>query len=1301
MILSSIAMISMGSDPEPAPSAEPVGPEPQWDWNPWTSFNGTTVYHSFSEMETELFWIADNYPQITKLVSIGKSWQGRDIWAMKVSDNPHVEEEGEPEVYFNSNHHAREWLTIENALYFLRYLTNFYGSNATVTNIVDSRQIWVIPTANPDGRVYDSAGDDPASHARQPYGWRKNTRDNDNSGTFTEAADGVDPNRNYGYLWGSSGATSDPTQDVYGGPYPFSEPETAAIRDFCRQHDFVFAISFHTYSQLILYPWGWSYENAPDHYALKAVAEAMAGVITNKAGSAYPGYTPQKSSGLYPTAGSDDDWLYGELGIFAYCIEMYPNVNDADAAVTGSYDLFHPRSDKVIPACQDNLPAMMLLCNLADNRNQLIDHVDVSPETAQVTVNRGTSKNVVLNITDDGRRADSFTISRTAVSGWTVGINPASMSLAKGQTSPATLSITVPAGATPGLYKIWVNATSTSNSSCRDSGIVQVNVPYPDDVSPITLEPFTELGDFPKGQYRIDSLVKNVGEIAVPGFNTQLTIKQLGVGSTVTLFSDNIEAALTNQWTIVDHDTTYSNSVWQRSTAQRHGGTYSAWCGSGTVYTSNAIQSLQMTQPISLERYNSATLQFWSYYNTEGAWDFCMVEGSGDNGQSWDYITRYTGTATSWQLRTLDLSPFLGAEQFKLRFRFTSDSNTEAAGFYLDDLTITANDPTEAIVYGPAPLAVPPLAVGASQELSWTYNFNTAGTFLAEVQTLHGTDGNAANNLRDVMFYINNSRTLPEFEGIQSVTNPGMGQTLELSWDAGLQVNDPLTYRVYRFDHAPSAAEVDSATPIYTGTALEYSDSSVVLGQTYYYVVRAQDALGQAEYNALSISGSAGISVDQYGVGSATAVYNYVGVTQATNNHYAYFNDMDDASQAELNTPNSRTEFTDTYYTNAATSNNVRAGPSANPGSGDEIGAEYRFTIAESQTAVTRIDITHEAQYSAATTVTLYALTDSGTWAAVGGGESFSSSIEKTMTRSITSNAANYISASNVLRFVFYASTSACTVSVDYAEAKIYTPVYSQDDNTVNWTSAGEDVAYYNIYRSDSQFGTYTLIGTAQAGALTYTDPGKGQADTTYWWYIVRAVDGYGAEETNSNAVQEPGEGDLEYAIPLVGKSSGTWVFVSYPVTVSGHIETVLNDSANGDGGTNWDRAYTWDNQYKKWLKYRKGGTDNTFTNVTNYMGLWLHLTSNGADQALSVPDTGAYPGVVVINLYTGWNLIGYPTMTSRAESATLPPSADMVSVWQASSPYISDHVKGSSMMSHGNGYWVHVTFDCTWTIQP
>jgi len=263
-----------------------------------------------------------------------------------------------------------------------------------------------------------------------------------------------------------------------------------------------------------------------------------------------------------------------------------------------------------------------------------------------------------------------------------------------------------------------------------------------------------------------------------------------------------------------------------------------------------------------------------------------------------------------------------------------------------------------------------------------------------------------------------------------------------------------------------------------------------------------------------------------------------------------------------------------------------------------------------------------------------------------------------------------------------------------------------QDHNTLNWTHNGADVDHYVIYRSEMSSGPWDethIIDSVPVGTNTYTDFNKGLGDSTIWWYVVRAEDGIGNRESNANSVPEPGAAP-PYAINLAGKSANTWVFVSFPSNITGNIHTILDDTAAGDGATTWTVAKWFNIQTPAdpWKTYRVGATTNDLATITNTMGVWLWITANGGDQALTL-NAYAAPSTtpVTINLRTGWNMVGYPTMTSRAESATLPAAADFVATWQAATPYITQHAKGAALMVAGNAYWVHVTADCVWTVQP
>ncbi len=277
------------------------------------------VYHSLAEIYGQFENIALLNPTIAKLCTLGiRSWENNPILALKLSDNVNAEEAGEPEVLFMGCHHAREWPTLEIVSFIADTLARTYGINPEITSYLDNNQIWIVPCVNPDGFDYDyNYYQTYASYAW----WRKNFRDNDSNGSFDENIDGVDLNRNYsgsldhsrdgewGVVW-LDAATHDNGYETYCGPYGLSEPELQAVKSLIDAHDFVASISWHTYSELVMWPWGYNGTNKTEYDDLLiALGDSIAGRITLQSGGGT--YTPQQSSILYPTTGDSDDWLYG------------------------------------------------------------------------------------------------------------------------------------------------------------------------------------------------------------------------------------------------------------------------------------------------------------------------------------------------------------------------------------------------------------------------------------------------------------------------------------------------------------------------------------------------------------------------------------------------------------------------------------------------------------------------------------------------------------------------------------------------------------------------------------------------------------------------------------------------------------------------------------------------------------------------------------------------------------------------------------------------------------------------------
>jgi hypothetical protein len=306
------------------------------------------AYHDYPETVSQITNVANAYPGIVQRVLLGNSYEGRPIYALKVSDNA-ATDEAEPEVMFTANQHAREHLTVEMALYLLGELTSKYASDARVRNIVDSREIWIVPMVNPDGVEYDIATGSYRS-------WRKNRQPNSGS-----TAVGTDLNRNWGYRWGCCGGSSGTfSSETYRGVSAFSAPETQRVRDLVNSRvvngvqQIKASIDFHTYSELVLWPYGYTYTDIPsdmradDHAVFSTFGREMAG--TN-------GFTPQQGSDLYITDGTIDDWLYGQHRIFSYTFELYPRSSSPG---------FYPPDEVIGRETSRNREAALRLLETAD-----------------------------------------------------------------------------------------------------------------------------------------------------------------------------------------------------------------------------------------------------------------------------------------------------------------------------------------------------------------------------------------------------------------------------------------------------------------------------------------------------------------------------------------------------------------------------------------------------------------------------------------------------------------------------------------------------------------------------------------------------------------------------------------------------------------------------------------------------------------------------------------------------------------------------------------------------------------------
>jgi PKD repeat protein len=223
-------------------------------------------FHDYTSMTSELQTIASTYPTITNLSELGQSVQGRSIWGLKISDNPNVEE-NEVELRFCGAHHGNEYMSVEIPLLFAWDLVQNYTIDPEITDLIDNREIWIIPMVNPDGRQ---------------MGQRRN-------------ANNVDLNRDYGYMWNGAGSS----------PSPFSQPETQTIREHALDNNIVLSYSYHTTAQYVNYVWNYKPQPTPDEPWIIMISDVYGDLS---------GYQPINGFDWYQTTGDTNDFSYGCYG---------------------------------------------------------------------------------------------------------------------------------------------------------------------------------------------------------------------------------------------------------------------------------------------------------------------------------------------------------------------------------------------------------------------------------------------------------------------------------------------------------------------------------------------------------------------------------------------------------------------------------------------------------------------------------------------------------------------------------------------------------------------------------------------------------------------------------------------------------------------------------------------------------------------------------------------------------------------------------------------------------------------------
>ncbi|RMH00975.1 MAG: hypothetical protein D6702_12605 [Planctomycetota bacterium] len=642
-------------------------------------------FRTLAEIGQEMDRLAAAYPAIVSpKFSLGTSIQGRPIWALRVSTTPTVHDPAKPTAWYDALHHAREPMSGESLLQFVDWLGANYGVDPAVTRIVESRNLLFIPCVNPDGYEYN--------RQTNPNGggmWRKNRRNN-GGGSY-----GVDLNRNYDWEWGPqwSGSSGSPSSEIYRGTAPFSEPETAALRDALAAMPPGMSISAHSYSDLWIYPWGYSTVYTNENALFRQYGAAM---------TANNGYAYGTSwEVLYTANGVSDDYHYGAHGTYAFTPE-----------IGGPSDGFWPSPARIQALAAEVRPGYRMVAQWAGGWaeqqppvwTELSGNGDAFPEP-------GETWQVELAFRNDGAAAVNGTASLSS-SDPLVGVSG----------GPAPLQVPAHGSGTAGPFTLAFDPAAVSGA------VYSLDLGLDYDGS-ATVEPFEIVLGRPRLLAHDDMEVRGYGwsvsnatnwswERAVP----QRTTTGGSTGTqTVQPGNDNPAGAGTRCWVT--------------------GAAAGASAGTNDVDGTTWLTS----PPFALGAFAAVELEYARWFaNLPGSAldDRFLAQVSNDGGATWTTLEEVPN-ANSWQTVRFRLQDFVTpSDAMRLRFRAMDEPNNDLTEALLDDLRLTAYSDLPTLgLWGETTLGATATVfldgpAGAGWQLLWSFG-RTAGQAVGGVRGLY------------------------------------------------------------------------------------------------------------------------------------------------------------------------------------------------------------------------------------------------------------------------------------------------------------------------------------------------------------------------------------------------------------------------------------------------------------------------------------------------------------------------------------------------------------------------------------
>lgn len=656
------------------------------------------------------------FPHLASWIDVGDSWEkltpggspGYDMRVLRLTNDsvtgtPPTGADGKPRLFVTAAIHAREYTTAELVTRFAEYLVANHGIDPDATWLLDEHEIHLMLHTNPDGR----------KHAETGLSWRKNTNE-DYCGS-TSSSRGADLNRNFEFQWGCcGGSSSDPCSNTYRGPAMGSEPEVQAVESYARaifpdQRDPDLAaaaptdatgvyLDIHSYSELVLWPWGFTGAATGNGAALQTLGRKLA---------FFNGYAPDQAIGLYPTDGTTVDFAYGDLGVAAYVFELgtwfFQDCVDFESTI------FH-----------DNLQALLYAAKVVRTPYLTPAGPEITGVAAAPTVAAPGDPLAISAAADDGRfNNDNGAEPTQAVAAaelildtppWAAGAGPIAMDATDGTFDSVTEAIEASidtTGMSNGRHIAYLRAQDADGnwgpvsavffwvldptSAAHIAGTVTDAVtaqPLAARVAAGAFATDTDPGTgafdlmLPEGTYDVTASVNGYErrtETGVVTTTAATAVVDFALQPYQTVFADDVEAGnlgwtAQGSWAITDEASASPSHSWTDSPGGDYGN-----------YWDNSLTS----PPLDLLNVAGVRLEFRHIFDLESGYDYAFVEYSTDGGSSWTQVQSYNGVQTSsWQTVELDVSALDHVPDARIRFRLDTDVSVTRDGWHIDDIVV-------------------------------------------------------------------------------------------------------------------------------------------------------------------------------------------------------------------------------------------------------------------------------------------------------------------------------------------------------------------------------------------------------------------------------------------------------------------------------------------------------------------------------------------------------------------------------------------------------------------------------------